>query len=402
MNSTAGATRAVSAICATVSLIIDAAYKSAMLVAFGACLLGCASPDLPTARHAIVPVPVNDLTARQVGDTVILNFTLPSTSTDQQPLADMPSVEIYRNMPQTSPPSSKSAGKNKRVERLADTIPSEGVGQYQKNGHVEFPDKLDASELSNEGGTDLLYTVRTRVSRARASADSNVVTLRVYPAAQPVRDLRATLTETALVLDWSAAQEARPASPGKPAGFRIYRAEVDPTAAEAAISNPSQAKLIAPPQSLAQTTATEYRDTSFQFGHTYFYEIRQVMQFGAQTVESADSSPTVLTAKDIFPPAAPQGLEAVAVATPNGGPTSIELTWTINTETDLAGYNVYRSDQQGETPGQRLNRELLLPPTFRDMSVLPGKTYFYQVGAVDQSGNESALSPAVEARVPEP
>ena len=382
------------------------AYKSALVMTLGACLLGCASPDLPTPRHAVVPVPVSDLSARQVGDTVILIFTLPVTSTDLQPLEEKPSVEIYRNTPQGAAnapkvKASKAKGKAGSTAQLADTLPPETVEQYEKNGRIEFPDKLDASELAKESGTDLIYTVRTRVSRAKASADSNAVTLRVYPAPSRVEDLRATLTEAALVLDWSAAQQSPRDSAGKAAGFRIYRAEVDPTTAEAAISNSSQAKLLAPPELLGQTTQIEYRDTSFQFGHTYFYDVRQVMQFGTETVESADSAPAVLTAKDIFPPAAPQGLEAVAVPATNGTAASIELTWTINTEPDLAGYNVYRSEL-AERPGQRLNSELLLAPTFRDMSIVAGKSYFYRVGAVDQSGNESALSSAVEAQVPGP
>jgi hypothetical protein len=377
------------------------AYKSALLITLGACLFGCASPDLPTARHPIFPVPVSDLSARQVGDTVVLNFTLPTTSTDLQPLVDMPSVEIYRNTPQGVAAAPKAGAKNRSTARLADTIPSETIEQYQKSGRVEFPDKLDASELAKDSGTDLIYTVRTRMSRAKASADSNAVAVRVYPAPATVQDLRATLTETALVLNWSAAQEAGTVSAGQAAGFRIYRAEVDPTTAEAALFNPSQAKLIAPAELLAQTTSTEYRDTSFQFGHTYFYRVRGVAQFGAAIVESADSAPAVLTAKDIFPPAAPQGLEAVGVPATNGTPASIELTWTINTEPDLAGYNVYRSEQAG-MPGQKLNSELLLVPTFRDMSVVPGKSYFYRLRAVDQSGNESALSSTVEAQVPGP
>ncbi len=382
------------------------AYKSALVMTLGACLLGCASPDLPTPRHAVVPVPVSDLSARQVGDAVILTFTLPVTSTDLQPLEEMPSVEIYRNTPEGAANAPKAKApkpktKSGSTARLADTLPSETVGQYEKNGRIEFPDKLDASELAKESGTDLIYTVRTRASRAKASADSNAVSLRVYPAPPRVEDLRATLTEAALVLDWSAAQQSRGDSGGKAAGFRIYRAEVDPTTAEAAISNPYQAKLIAPPELLGQTTQMEYRDTSFQFGHTYFYDVRQVMPFGTETVESADSAPAVLTAKDIFPPAVPQGLEAVAVPATNGAAASIELTWTINSEPDWAGYNVYRSEL-AERPGQKLNSELLLAPTFRDMSIIPGKSYFYRVGALDQSGNESALSSAVEAQVPGP
>lgn len=377
------------------------AYRSALAVVFGALLFGCASPDLPTPRHAIVPMPVSDLSARQVGDTVILNFMLPTTSTDLQPLVDVPSIEIYRNTPQAAATAPETQTKNKIVEHLADTIPSETIQQYQRNGRIEFPDKLDPSELANESGTSLIYTVRTRVSRAKGSADSNAVALRVYPPPATVQGLRATLTETALLLDWSAAPEQAKSSIGTPAGFRVYRAEVDPTTADAAVLNPSEAKLIAPEQLLAQTTAREYRDTSFQFGHTYFYRVREATQFGNEVVESADSVPAVLTAKDVFPPAPPQGLEAVGVATTNGTSASIELTWTISSEPDLAGYNVYRSEE-AETPGQKLNSELLLAPTFRDMSVTPGKHYFYRVGAVDQSGNESPLSSAVESHVPEP
>jgi fibronectin type 3 domain-containing protein len=89
------------------------------------------------------------------------------------------------------------------------------------------------------------------------------------------------------------------------------------------------------------------------------------------------------------------------MATTKETPASVELTWTINTEPDLAGYTVYRSENP-EMPGQKLNSELLLVPTFRDISLVPGKSYFYRVGAVDQSGNESPLSSPVEAQVPGP
>jgi fibronectin type 3 domain-containing protein len=209
------------------------------------------------------------------------------------------------------------------------------------------------------------------------------------------------LTETALLLHWSAAREESGASAGKVVGFHIYRAEADPATADAAVSDASQARMIAPPILLAQTTETEYRDANFQFGHAYFYSVREVLQFGTNSVESADSTPAFLVARDIFPPAAPQGLEAVGVAATNQTPASVELTWTINAEPDLAGYDVYRSED-ADTPGQKLNSELLLVPTFRDMSVVPGKSYFYRVGALDQSGNQSPLSSAVEASIPGP
>src|ERR1700681_3090089 len=89
------------------------AYKTALVFVVSAFLFRCASPNAPTPRHAIVPMTVSDLSARQVGDTIILDFTLPTGSTDLQPLMETPSVEVYRNMPQTAAPAANSHAKNK-------------------------------------------------------------------------------------------------------------------------------------------------------------------------------------------------------------------------------------------------------------------------------------------------
>ena len=154
------------------------------------------------------------------------------------------------------------------------------------------------------------------------------------------------------------------------------------------------------PELLGQPTQPEYRDTTFELDHAYSYTVRSVAQFGSAAVESADSAPLVVFAKDTFPPAAPQGLETVIVPETDGVPAYVELAWNISPEPDLAGYIVFRSEQSDNT-GTRLNAEELLPaPTFRDMTVLPAQHYFYRVAAVDRDGNVSPLSPAVEADVP--
>ena len=137
----------------------------------------------------------------------------------------------------------------------------------------------------------------------------------------------------------------------------------------------------------------------FQFGNTYIYTVRSVAQFGSDSVESADSSPAVVTPRDIFPPAAPSGLEiAIVPATPQAS-AYVELSWAIGTEPDLAGYNVYRNDRE-DIPGERINGELLLSPTFRDISVMPSGRYFYRVSAVDRAGNESPKSSTVQGVIP--
>ena len=100
------------------------------------------------------------------------------------------------------------------------------------------------------------------------------------------------------------------------------------------------------------------------------YTVRSVAQFGADLVESADSAPAMVTPRDVFPPAAPTGLEiAIVPATPQA-PAYVELSWAISPEGDLAGYSVYRSEAE-DSPGERVSTEILPSPTFRDISVCP-------------------------------
>jgi fibronectin type 3 domain-containing protein len=106
-----------------------------------------------------------------------------------------------------------------------------------------------------------------------------------------------------------------------------------------------------------------------------------------------------VTPQDIFPPAAPQGAQVRYVPADGETPAHIELSWSINGEQDLSGYNVYRGDEA--TAPVRLNPETLLSPAFRDMSAVTGHSYRYTVTAIDQAGNESAPSSAVSANVPQ-
>lgn len=98
-------------------------------------------------------------------------------------------------------------------------------------------------------------------------------------------------------------------------------------------------------------------------------------------VPADDGSPPPV---DLTPPSAPANLTAT------GTPAGIDLDWADNTETDLAGYRVYRSTQAGGTFTQIA--ELGATSDYSDTSATPGVQYFYRVTAFDTSLIESAPS----------
>jgi hypothetical protein len=368
--------------------------SASILLAICACsnalVGGCAAPGDPIARHPVTPSPIADLAARQLGNEIVLTFTLPTRSTDREALAERPSIEIYRAA------LSPGATTDKKTSwSLTYTIPPERVDSYVNNGRVEFRDTLAPETLARAPGSPLAYMVRTRADRTRASGDSNIFMLRIYPPPPAPGDVRTTVTESAIALAWS---EAGPPPGATFGGYRVYRARIESTQ-EGVTQEGSAAKTKTPPELVGTSTLPEYQDVHFEFGDTYLYTVRGVAAFGADLVESGDSAAAMLTPRDTFPPAAPTDLEAAIVpATPQGG-SYVELSWGISAEPDLAGYRVYRSDREDAT-GRLLNNDILPSPAFRDISVVPGGRYFYRVSAVDRAGNESPMSIVVPAEVP--
>ncbi len=100
------------------------------------------------------------------------------------------------------------------------------------------------------------------------------------------------------------------------------------------------------------------------------------------------------TSQDI-PPAAPTGLNAIA------GNSQVNLTWNSNTESDLAGYNVYRYLFSYNSPiFTKINSVPIQGTNYLDTTVENGLTYTYQISAVDTSLTEGGYSNQVQA-IPE-
>jgi fibronectin type 3 domain-containing protein len=138
----------------------------------------------------------------------------------------------------------------------------------------------------------------------------------------------------------------------------------------------------------------------FEFGKTYAYQVRSVIIADGNPIESDDSVPAIVTPRDTFPPTTPQNLVAAEIPDANNT-IAVDLSWSINLETDLAGYHVYRTEKQGDR-GELVQADLLLSPAYRDTAVQAGHKYWYSVTAVDRAGNESAPSEQILADLTQP
>ena len=367
-----------------------------LIVLFAVSIItGCASPGEPLERKPPAPTPVTDLAAEQSGNDVLLTFTLPKETVDHRVLDQAPAIEIYRDVETSSKPGEQLSSPANPT--LLATIPSAMTTQYAEQGHVRYADALKPSDFSSASDRSVVYIVRTRVSEKRDSVNSNAAALRIFPAPEPVADLKAQVTHSGISLTWTAPEKDLAGNRPPIAAYRIYRAEANAAApAESAGKNaePRMVRIAA-----LAPDASAYIDTQINFGDTYSYSVRSVVQYPGKELESGDSNLEAIFAKDTFLPSAPENVVIAAIPAQPEAAGHLELSWQISPEPDVAGYNLYRSDQS-DVPGTRQNTELLLTPAFRDMSVVPGRRYFYSVTAVDRSGNESTPSTAVYGEVP--
>jgi len=353
-------------------------------------LAGCAAPGEPIERRPPVPTPISDLAAVQRGSDVTLTFTMPNETVQKLPLKSPPAVEIYRGF---SPPGAPAKNLS-----LVSTIAPAQLAQYSAQGRVRYFDVIPATDFAQHPGADAVYSVRTRATEKKESEDSNLVAVPLVVPPAPISDAKAQVTRDSIQLTWTPPSALVTGAPAKILGFHIYRVELEPPPAGNSVAPPPRKS---PLSQIGETDASTaaFADAHFSFGATYEYSIRSVFASGGQTLESGDSNLVDVTPRDVFPPAPPLGLEVIYVPAEGGAPASLDLSWAISPETGVAGYNVYRSEQEG-TRGERLNSALLRTPAFRDMNAVPGRTYFYTVTAIDTAGLESAPSAAVSGGVP--
>ncbi|HST79022.1 MAG TPA: fibronectin type III domain-containing protein, partial [Verrucomicrobiae bacterium] len=353
-------------------------FSAFMLLAAAVCLCGCGLPGAPQPPSLGIPKAIPDLQAFRKGSTVTLTWTEPAEFTDGELLKYPANMVISRGA---------WGGPFEKVSE----VPLPAALNQKEQQKTSATDNISAF-LSNPATPDFLfYRVVSVTNRGRTSLPSNLAQVPLLMTAMPPASVQLTLAPEGVSIMFSVPPAPIVSRLNSEFIFRIKRrqhgagADVEPVIVGQVRPGESVLPLV---------------DNGIEWEKTYDYWVTPVTLWrsGAQQgdVEGDDSPAATILAHDAFPPATPSGLEAVfsGVITKPG----VDLTWTPNTEEDLAGYNVYRRTQ-GTTP-VKVNTQLLKTPAFHDADVASGMTYTYTVSAVDLRGNESGRSQEASETVP--
>jgi len=370
-----------------------------------ASLLGCGTPGVPLPPSLELPQTPQDLRASRKGDTVTLVWTVPRQTTDHTNvrLRHLGPTRVCRSL---TVAMTTCTDQVKEVDTRALLAASEAAAKAKSQAAAttnQTPSPAARTAPVIASATDALppaleqhdrtgfihYAVEPMNSRGHSAGLSNQVQVPLAPTLPPPSDLAANITAEAIELTFTGVVPDHEV-PELHYAYRVYRREKGGAAAgrvgEAPLSAPSKIEVV---------------DRSFEWQKTYEYWVTVVTivsQKGKPSaeVEGENSAPITVLINDVFPPAVPSGLQAVFSGV--GQKPFVDLTWAPNTDPDLAGYNVYRRENNGAWT--RINSALLPTPAYRDGNLAAGRNYFYAVTAVDVHGNESARSPETSETVP--
>lgn len=244
------------------------------------------------------------------------------------------------------------------------------------------PDRIFSSILTTYVDTPVTAD-RLFVYRVRAVGPSNLKSeLSAFVSAQataPPRILAAPRNVKAegdigrITITWSANTEA------ELTGYRVMR-YTDPAQTEA--------------DATFTTVQTTYVDSPLVSGQTYVYRLQAVGTNNEESDISLFASATVQI--DNEPPATPGNFAAVL----SGSGTAIELSWDAPIRdadgrplTGLGSFVIYRADPLNNNVLTYLTTVDETHQTYRDTDLESRTTYRYQIAAIDNNDNESALSP---------
>jgi hypothetical protein len=320
-------------------------FALSLAVVLAAC--GSVGEPLPPLLH--IPGRVDDFAVRQVASELVAEWTWPVLGSEGQVFREMERFEIYSLLV-------PSGGELPAAEAFSDHGELVTTVAAQDPATTGPGTRLAVrAPIAGQHGTRRGFAVRGVSAAGRASAWSEVRMLDVVQPPATVSDLVATAVEQGVRLVWNPVEGA-------------MRYGVERRIAEGEFV------------SIGSAEVPEFLDASPQWDMPSGYRVKALKPAGdSPDVPGPASNVISLTPRDVFPPATPSDLRALAVDS------GVELSWGSNSEPDLAGYRVFRD-------GVPIHEGLLESANYSDQPLSAGQTVVYQVTAVDRSGN--AGSPA--------
>jgi fibronectin type 3 domain-containing protein len=293
----------------------------------------CAKVGEPQPPFVRIPEAVKDLTANQSGYNIVLSWTNPSRNIDQSAATNLAHVKIRSG------------------EATIATVNVIGAGQPQSYAIPVTP------------GPDSLRTFSIIVDTKSGKTSNVSNTASAIPVEVPgrVAGIHAVVDQRRITLTWSKPGE----HPELVISYVVTRSD-----------RPGETESV---------SDTQYEDMRYQRGKTVTYQVAPIRRVGDRTVAGIVAESMPVSIEDTTPPQVPTGLDIVE------SDNSAHLTWEANTETDLAGYYVFRS-KRAEGPFELVSKGVITANYFVDPDYKPGT--YYSVSAIDEFGNKSPRSPA--------
>jgi hypothetical protein len=137
-----------------------------------------------------------------------------------------------------------------------------------------------------------------------------------------------------------------------------------------------------------RSTVRYVDETEMEQGMTYYYVVETVDELGLGSISNERSA----TLDDLYPAA----VELTASEQP--GDTTVDLTWTENTDRDFESYRLYRSSSSGVDNTDTLVANIAESERTRwiDGGLNPGTDYYYRIYVRDKGGH---MTPSNEVKV---
>jgi hypothetical protein len=406
------------------------------------CLSGaCGKKGPPLAPIVRVPARILDLSARRLGDTVHVRFTVPDANQDGTRPADLDRVDVYAYtaaLPGDSPTLRNATliGVVKVNETASrETPPADAPPPSRPAGGVDQGTSVTVTETLGPGSSTLVapesktvtptlapavtppllapggerpltrFYVAVPISRRgrKGAPSGRIPAALVAPPPAPDPPTLA-YDETSIAVTWASPvggprPPQRADEPGeltssmKGVGLRtnpsynVYEIKRDAPADTTATATPP----IVTPLNEKPLQANRFDDSRIAFGQERCYAIRLVDTIADLSIEGDASPAACVTPVDTFAPPAPTQLAAIA----RDG--AVDLIWQAVSAPDLAGYLVLRG-RAGDATLQPLTTTPVTAAQYSDTSAQGGVRYAYQVVAVDKADppNRSVPSERVE------